>query len=274
MAANSSHHNRSVDDNSIHHERMATLGTLTAGIAHELNNPIGYISSNLNTLRRYIISMQAMLNQADTWIDPVHRAAWTQMQQTERWSTVRADLIDVIDETRQGAEHLKNVVGDLKTLARTSKTTEHASVDSCITSALTVLSHVVRHRCIIDKNLAAPGERTLIRSHILQIIINLLHNACDVIPISGGRLCLSSHQRDDHSVIIVEDNGPGIPDQLRSTIFDDFYTTKSTGTGLGLALARRFAKQHGGDIICDQSPTLKGARFTVTIRDYDPLGRV
>jgi len=273
MTASSPHHNQPADDTSIHHERMATLGALTAGIAHELNNPIGYISSNLNTLRRYIISIQGLLEQADTWIDPVHRAAWAQMLQTERWSTVRADLTDVIDETRQGAEHLKNVVGDLKTLARTSTTTEHASLDSCVASALTVLSHVVRHRCIIEQTLAAPAQRTLIRSHILQIIINLVHNACDAIPVSGGRLCLSSHQHDDHSVIIVEDNGPGISDQLRDTIFDDFYTTKATGTGLGLALARRFAKQHGGDIHYDQSPTLNGARFTVTIRDYDPSGR-
>jgi two-component system, NtrC family, sensor kinase len=258
------------DEGAVHRERMATLGALTAGIAHELNNPIGYISSNLNTLRRYLLTVQRLMDQADSWIDPTHRAAWTQAQQHERWAVVRADLNNVVDETRQGAEHLKNVVNELKTLARTSLTTEHTSVDNCIASALTVLSHIIRHRCVIEQSLSAANQRSLIRSHMLQIIINLVHNACDAIPAHGGIISISTTQQDDKSVVVIEDNGPGIPVTQNDVIFTPFYTTKTNGTGLGLSLARRFAQQHGGDIICDQSPRLHGARFTVTIRDFEP----
>jgi two-component system, NtrC family, sensor kinase len=250
----------------IHHERMYLLGTLTAGIAHELNNPIGYISSNLGTLKRYVIAMQRLLDDSQQFIAPEHRNAWDNKLLHEKWSVIRADLSDVIEETLHGTEHVKHIVADLKTLSRSSANAEYTLFDSCVLSSLSVLSHLLRQRCTITHALQAGQDMLLMKSHIMQLIINLVHNACDSVPTNGGKIHLATRQENDATILTVEDNGPGVPVSEREKIFTPFVTSKAHGTGLGLALALQFAEEHQGTITCDDSPLFGGARFTVTLR--------
>ncbi len=256
----------------IHRERMAGLGELTAGIAHELNNPIGYIGSNLNTLRRYVDIVSTLMAQADEFMEPERRAQWQQSLNAVRWSTIRDDLAAVVDETREGAEHLKNVVGDLKLLARTSISPEQGCVDQCVNSALTVLAHQLKHRCQVERRLNCQDGILMVRSQIIQLVINLVHNAVQAISSAGGQLRVSTHCHDGVITLTVEDSGGGIPQHLWEKIFTSFYTTKVTGTGLGLPIVQRIARNHGGEVRCDASPELGGARFTVELRHWQGAG--
>jgi signal transduction histidine kinase len=112
----------------------------------------------------------------------------------------------------------------------------------------------------------------MVRSHILQLIINLLHNACEAVPATGGKIRIQTQHFDEYCTITIEDNGPGIPMEKRTEIFGQFYTTKVQGTGLGLSVVAGAVDQHGGQVVCDESPTLHGARFTVTLRGFATAG--
>jgi two-component system, NtrC family, sensor kinase len=256
-----------LDTATIHHQRMAGLGTLTAGIAHELNNPIGYIGSNLNTLRRYVDAVTKLMAQAEQCIDPAKRAEWQQALDAARWHTIRDDLAAVVEETRQGAEHLKSVVGDLKLLARTTITPEQTCIDQCISAALTVLTHQLKHRCQVERHLSCKHMILAVRSQVTQLIINLVHNAAQAVP-NGGNIRLTSCSDEGLVTLTVEDSGPGIPEHLRDEVFAPFFTNKPGGTGLGLPIVARIARSHGGGVTLDRSPTLGGARFTIELRHW------
>jgi signal transduction histidine kinase len=259
---------RSFDTEAIHRDKMCNLGELTAGIAHELNNPIGYISSNLNTLRRYAQTIGELITSAGTCMDDAQRARWQAQLQVARWDYVRNDLGELIEETRQGADHLKDVVNDLKTLCRTSLSSEQGSLDACVRSALTVLSHQLKHRFTVQDELSGHETLAMVRSQIIQLVINLIHNAIQALGEQGGIIRVRSRQADGATVLTVEDNGAGIPETQRAQIFTPFYTTKPNGTGLGLAIAAQIARNHGGSIACDASPGLGGARFTVKLAGW------
>jgi signal transduction histidine kinase len=255
------------DTQAIHHERMATLGELTAGIAHELNNPIGYIGSNLNTLRRYVDTISRLMGEAAGYMEPAPRAAWEQALTTARWATIRDDLTAVIDETREGAEHLKNVVGDLKLLARTATTAEQGCLDQCVGSALSVLTHQLKHRCQVERDLGCHEGLLLVRPQVIQLVINLVHNASQAVA-AGGRVRIRTRGQEGVATLTVEDDGPGVPPHLRQEIFQPFFTSKPGGTGLGLPIVSRIARNHGGSVTLDDSPELGGARFIVELRNF------
>jgi signal transduction histidine kinase len=255
----------------IHRERMAGLGELTAGIAHELNNPIGYIGSNLNTLRRYVETVSALMAQAQAFMEPAQRGAWEQALDAARWPIIGKDLVAVVDETQQGAEQVRNIVGDLKLLARTSITPEQGSVDQCVLSALTVLTHQLKHRCHVERDLASRDGLLLVRPQIIQLVINLVHNAGQAVA-SGGHVRLTSRSQESLVTLTIEDDGPGVPEHQRLEIFQPFYTSKKGGTGLGLPIVARIARNHGGDVRIDRSPDLGGARFIVELRHWQGAG--
>ncbi len=255
------------DTQAIHHERMASLGELTAGIAHELNNPIGYIGSNLNTLRRYVETLAKLMDAAGGYMTPERRAAWDQALADAQWSRIRADLTAVVDETREGAEHVKNVVGDLKLLARSSVTPEQGCVDQCAASALSVLAYQLKHRCQVERDLECKHPLLLVRPQIIQLVINLVHNAAQAVG-ANGRIRIRTRSADGLATLTVEDDGPGVPIHLRQEIFQPFVTSKEGGTGLGLPIVLRIARSHGGTVTLDSSPELGGARVTVELRHY------
>jgi signal transduction histidine kinase len=112
----------------------------------------------------------------------------------------------------------------------------------------------------------------MVRSQIIQLVINLVHNAVQAISSAGGQLRVSTDCHDGVITLTVEDSGSGIPQHLWEKIFTSFYTTKLTGTGLGLPIVQRIARNHGGEVRCDASPELGGARFTVELRHWQGAG--
>jgi signal transduction histidine kinase len=250
----------------LHRDKMAQLGELTVGIAHELNNSIGYVASNLGTLRRYSDALVRLIQRVETHLPPEARERWQADLAAARWEYITADLGDLIGETQAGADHLRQVVGDLKVLARASPSTEGCTVDACVEGALTVLAHQAKHLCQVERRLAAPRALVLVRSQIMQLAINLVLNAIQALPTTGGTIRVTTRDNGDLVTLMIEDSGPGVPPELRARIFEAYVTTKATGTGVGLALADQIAKSHGGSITVDRSPDLGGARFSVVLR--------
>jgi two-component system NtrC family sensor kinase len=250
----------------LHRDRMAMVGELSSGIAHELNNTVGYISSNLGTLRRYCDALVRLVERAGGHLDPGMRARWEAELAEARWDRIRQDLGALISETRQGADHLKHVVGDLRTLARANPSIEPASLDECVESAFTVLGNLLKHRCAVQRRLAAPHPFPMVRPQMVQLAINLIHNAAISIGSGGGTLRVTTSALPGEAVLTVEDSGPGVPPELRDRIFEPYFTTRANGTGLGLPISRQIAHAHGGEVACDASPELGGARFTATFR--------
>lgn len=250
----------------LHRDKMAQLGELTVGIAHELNNSIGYVASNLGTLRRYSDSLVRLIERVERHLPPEARERWQADLTEARWQFIIGDLGDLLSETQAGADHLRQVVGDLKVLARSSPTTEGCTVDSCVEGALTVLTHQAKHLCQVERRLNAPRALVLVRSQVMQLAINLVLNAIQALPTSGGTIRVGTHDDGDAVVLTIEDTGPGVPPELWARIFEPYVTTKATGTGIGLALAEQIARAHAGGIAVDGSPELGGARFSVTLR--------
>lgn len=250
----------------IQRDKMAILGELTTGIAHEINNSVGYIASNLGTLKRYNEALMRLVERAGANLDPAKAEQWKAQLAEARWDYIVKDLGALIGETRQGAEHLKQLVADLKALARASPVVESASLDACAASALTVLNHLLKHRCAVQRRFAAPRAVAMVRPQIMQLVINLVHNAAQALGTQGGTVRITTSDEGGVVALEVEDSGPGVPEAQRSQVFIPYYTTKASGTGLGLAIVEQIARAHGGEVRCDASPELGGARFTVWLR--------
>ena len=246
----------------IHRDKMASLGELTVGIAHELNNTVGYIASNLNTLGRYTKSLRSLVNRAGDHLAPEAAERWHRELADAHWQTVDADLIQLLEETREGAEHLTRVVADLRALARPTPTSESVTLDQCIEGALTILHHALKHRYQVELHLGAPRLLSLIRPQVMQVGINLIHNAIQAQP-DGGHLRITTVDDGHAATLLIDDAGPGVPEAQIATIFQPYFTTKEHGTGLGLAIAAQVVRSHGGTISVSPSD-LGGARFAAS----------
>ncbi len=262
-----------VDGAAVQRDRIETLGRLTAGIAHELNNPIGYIACNLNALERAIATLTGLVEAASAAIPADRRGEWDGRLAASGWTRLRSDLPVLIAETRQGAEQVKHIVAELKSLCRQNAQVEPAALDGCVHAALTMLTHALKRRSSVCLDLAAPGLLPVVRAQVVQLAIILIQNAVEAFgdrPRSANAIHVATSGDETSATLVIEDNGPGIPIGERERIFQPFHTTKPAGTGLGLAIAARIVAQHGGTIVCDASPTFGGARFTATLRAWTP----
>jgi two-component system, NtrC family, sensor kinase len=247
------------------------MGQLVAGVAHELNNPIGFIYSNVATLEDFVRRLRGMLE--------VYRAAPLSEAERERmqaeWDARKIDYalkyLDAMTQgIKEGAERARKIVRDLRVFAR-SQDDVWQSVDlhEELESSLTLLNHLLKDRVTVHKKFGDLPPVECIRSQIDQVLLNLLANAAQAIP-GQGAITIETRREDDAALLVVSDTGPGIARDVIGRIFDPFFTTKPVGegTGLGLSISYQIIKKHGGDIRAD-SPPDGGAVFTVRL----PLAR-
>jgi signal transduction histidine kinase len=223
-------------------ERLAELGTLTAGLAHEIKNPLSTIQLNLQLLQEDL---------------PVETAVG---------SRVHARLRTV----RQEASRLREILDDFLKYAG-NLTLEREIVDlnvlveeiSDFFAPQASVSHVRVH---IDRA-AEPVRASIDAKLIKQAVLNLMLNATQAMP-TGGELMLGTRRDGHHVELIITDTGPGIPTEAAARIFEAYYTTKKGGTGLGLPMTRRIVEEHGGKIALNSEPG-KGTRFTLRLPAED-----
>jgi signal transduction histidine kinase len=255
----------------IQREKMASVGQLVAGVAHELNNPIGFVYSNVTTLEDFVRRLRAMLEAYRA--APLPDADRARLQ--DEWDARKVDyalkyLDSMIQGIREGAERARKIVRDLRVFARTQDDVwQSVDIHEEIESSLTLLNHLLKDRVEVHRKYGGLPEVECIRSQMDQVFLNLLANAAQAIP-GTGAITIETRREGPTAVISVADTGPGIPPEIMGRLFDPFFTTKPVGegTGLGLSISYEIAKKHGGEIRAE-SPPDGGAIFTVRI----PLAR-
>jgi signal transduction histidine kinase len=255
----------------IQREKMASVGQLVAGVAHELNNPIGFVFSNVTTLEDFVRRLRTML---ETYRD-LPLPGPEQARAEEQWKTLKVDyalkyLDSMTQGIREGAERARKIVRDLRVFARSQDDVwQPVDVHEDLESSLTLLNHILKDRVTVHRKFGELPPVECVRSQIDQVFLNLLANAAQAIA-GEGAITIETRREDAFAVVVIHDTGPGIPAELIGRIFDPFFTTKAVGegTGLGLSISYEIVAKHGGTIRAQSRPG-EGATFTVQL----PLSR-
>jgi signal transduction histidine kinase len=258
----------------IQREKMASVGQLVAGVAHELNNPIGFVASNAATLEDFVGRLRAMLESYRRRGGALPEA--DQEALGEEWQARKVDyalryLDSMILGIREGADRTRKIVRDLRVFARgDDDVRQPVDLHEELESSLTLLGHLLRDRVVVERKYVDLPAVECLRSQIDQVLLNILANAAQAIE-GPGRITIETRREDGWAVVAVGDTGPGIAPDVIGRIFDPFFTTKPVGegSGLGLSISYEIVKKHGGEVGVESAPGA-GATFTVRL----PLGRM
>jgi two-component system, NtrC family, sensor kinase len=257
-------------------EKLAAVGQLAAGIAHEINNPVGFINSNLGSLKKYTTSFLQLIDAYRLVAEvcpPEHPALLRVNQLCDEIDInfIRDDALSLLGESREGLERIKHIVADLRDFSRIGETKwQQADVHKCLDSTLNVISSEITTRTSIVKKYGVLPEIRCMPFQLNQVFMNLLLNAAHAIK-EHGTITLRTGREAETVWIDVEDSGMGISAENLKRIFEPFFTTKAVGagTGLGLSVAYGIVQQHQGRIEVRSEPG-KGTVFRV-ILPINPL---
>ena len=257
----------------VHSAKMVSLGKLVAGVAHELNNPIAAIYSNMQHLEEYIKDIHSLMKEYDEKskkLPPEEAKKMKQLWREKDIDFVLEDAQKIIDSAIDGAERTKKIVLGLRNFSRLDEA-EKKTVDihEGIESTLQLLHNEIKNRITVHKNYGELFPLTCYPSELNQVFMNLLSNASQAIS-NKGDITITTKQDGDNIIIDIQDTGCGIDEKYMDNIFDPFFTTKEVGkgTGLGLSISYNIVKKHKGDITV-KSEKGKGTTFTITL----PLSR-
>ncbi len=253
----------------IHNNKMASLGQLAAGVAHELNNPAGFIYGNMDILHIYLEDLKSLLLFYDEAQLPAEtRKLRDEIKSRIDYANTIADLGSIIEDCREGSKRIKDIAQNLRVFTRLDeaefqKTDVHEGIDSTIRLLSTYLGadniNLVREYGDVPLIDAFPGQ-------LNQVWMNLLANAAHAVQGKQGQITITTKVVDDSLNVSIHDSGAGISEQVIERIFDPFFTTKPVGdgSGLGLSICFKIVERHGGNISV-QSEMGQGTTFTVII---------
>ena len=262
--------NREKDSLLLQQDKMASIGQLAAGVAHEINNPMGFIISNMGTLKGYVENLDQFTSLLQTIIardcteDDQH--AVCEVTQKLDITYILQDIGTLIAESSEGAERVKRIVLDLKDFARADeKTFKTVDLNKCVESTLNMVRNEIKYVADIDLHLGELPQIVCSDSQINQVIANLLVNAVHAID-RHGTIKVVTRQDGKYVVLEVSDTGRGMTESVIKRIFEPFFTTKEVGkgTGLGLTISYDIIKKHDGEITVLSEPG-NGTTFTVRL---------
>ncbi|WP_285427778.1 ATP-binding protein [Pseudomonas sp. lyk4-R2A-8] len=253
-------------------EKLASLGQLAAGVAHEINNPVGFISSNLSTLDSYFNQLQQMLDAyrqvEDSLTSAEQRDPLKALRDELELDFLKEDIPILIRESKEGIGRVVQIVKDLKNFSRVDndQTWQWANLQQGIDSTLNIVASELKYKADVIKQYGALPEIECLASQLNQVVMNLVINAAQAMGPERGTITISNGVEGDNVWLEVADNGCGIPPETVQRIFDPFFTTKPVGegTGLGLSLSYGIIKKHHGDISVNSEPG-KGTTFRVVL---------
>lgn len=259
---------RYMDEQLQQSEKLASIGQLAAGVAHEINNPVGYISSNIATLARYLEDMFRLLDayeQAEAEL-PVSalREKLQALKSEVDLAYVRSDIHALIEESGEGVARVKKIVQDLKDFSRQEDAEwQLADLHKGLDSTLNIVHNEIKYKADVIKEYGELPMLQCMPSQLNQVFMNLLVNAAHAID-EHGVIYVRTGVKNDWVWVEVEDNGKGISAEHLNRVFEPFFTTKPVGkgTGLGLSISYGIVQKHGGRIDVD-SELGKGSRFRV-----------
>jgi len=254
----------------LHQEKMASIGQLAAGVAHEINNPIGFINSNLSTLGKYLSRLSGFLAVQSECIAagaPPEQVESVRRQQAGlKIDYIVKDLEDLVRESLEGSERVRSIVQDLKSFSRVDESEyKQADLNECLRSTINIAWNEIKYKATLKKELGEIPRTRCYPQQMNQVFMNLLVNAAHAIE-HQGVITVRSWEEDGYICVTVADTGQGIPEANLSRIFEPFFTTKEVGkgTGLGLSITYDIVKKHNGEITVRSEPG-KGTVFTVRI---------
>lgn len=227
--------------------KMASLGELVAGIAHEINNPLAFIIAHQGTVDRLLGQIQAGLGE-----DSVAHPLVARCRDRSRSMAL-------------GLGRIQDLVLKLRKFSRQDDAFQRVNVPDALDTVLALLAHKLGDRIAVERHYGAVPELRCSPALLNQVVMNIVSNAADAIP-ERGHIRIATSNDEKMYRIAVTDSGPGVPDALRERIFEPFFTTKpvGSGTGLGLAIAYNVIQAHDGSISVENEPS-GGATFTVSV---------
>ncbi|MDE2430825.1 MAG: ATPase [Burkholderiales bacterium] len=253
-------------------EKLASIGQLAAGVAHEINNPVGYIFSNFGTLENYIDDLFAILNsyeQAESSIasDAVIKTL-NDVKEEKELDFLKEDIPALMQQSKEGIARVRKIVQDLKDFSRVDSNQEWhwSNIHHGIDSTLNIVNNEIKYKADVIKEYGDIPEVECLASQINQVIMNLVVNASHAISGDRGKITIRTSTDGENVLIEVADNGSGIPKEIVNRIFDPFFTTKpiGKGTGLGLSLSYGIIQKHHGKISV-KSEVGKGTSFFISL---------
>ncbi|WP_298271440.1 ATP-binding protein [Geobacter sp.] len=256
-------------------EKMAAIGQLAAGVAHEINNPVAFIASNLTTLDKYLERLTAFVAAQSERLAQLGCQARNELEEMRR--SLRIDYIlgdcrHLVAESQEGVERVRGIVRDLKSFSRSDGADpERIDLNGCLESTINIAWNELKYKATLKREYGELPPVVCHPQQLGQVFLNLLVNAAHAIE-SHGEITVTTRAQDGSVFVSVADTGCGIPPDKLQRIFEPFYTTKEAGkgTGLGLSISSDIVKKHGGEIAVE-SEQGKGTVFTVRL-PTDPSG--
>jgi signal transduction histidine kinase len=257
----------------VQQEKLASLGQIVAGVAHEINNPVAFVSNNVAVLGRDVNEMRdilALYAEADHLIAtglPELAARIAQYRERVDMTYTLGNIQGLLHRSRDGLKRIQQIVGHLRLFAHLDEgdVNEADLNDGIESTAAIIVGHARKRQVRLAMDLGPLPPVTCNAARINQVVMNLLTNAIDACS-EGGQVSIRTHKTEQGVAIEVSDTGCGIPPEVRDRIFDPFFTTKPVGqgTGLGLSISYGIIKDHGGAIEVRSEPG-HGAQFVVSL---------
>ncbi len=269
-------------------EKMASLGQMVAGVAHEINTPLGYVRSNLESAQDFFGQLRDLFELYETLVatltseepDPGELEEQLQLAGEMSEALREVELFDsvaeVFKDSLYGVDQIAELVMSLKNFSRLDQAhTDNVNLNECLDSALVIAKNVIKHKAVVKKQYAELPPLRCSPSQLNQVFLNLFTNAAQAIE-GQGVLSIKTWVEPDWIHVSIQDSGKGMTREVMKKIFDPFYTTKPVGegTGLGLSISYKIVQQHQGRIRVNSEPG-KGTRFVISLpREANSVARV
>jgi PAS domain S-box-containing protein len=252
----------------VQHEKLASIGQLAAGIAHEINNPVGFLKSNHTMLEKSIAKVRKAWEAARAAAGPVIEGIESEMD----LSFVFSEFDTIFAESTEGFSRIMRIVGNLKNFSRVDQSAEFElyDINGGIESTLVVAWNEIKYVADMRKDFGVLPPIRARGGEINQVILNILVNAAQAIESQKrpgkGLIEIETRIEGERARIVIRDDGPGIPDAIKTRIFDPFFTTKEPGkgTGLGLSISYDIVNKHGGTLSVESAPG-QGTAFVIEL---------
>ena len=255
----------------LQNSKLASIGQLAAGVAHEINNPIAFVANNISILKKYMKNIKSILEgvkqqfTSDAELDSI-KSEITQLLKKNNTEFILEDIDELITDSTEGMERVTTIVADLKSFSRVDEAEVSAiDINETIEATLKIVWNELKYKCELEKNFSSLPLLECYPSQINQVIMNLLVNAGQAIE-EKGTIAIDTRQQNEKIQIQISDTGSGIKPENIEKLFDPFFTTKpvGTGTGLGLSISYGIIKKHGGDIRVESTLNV-GTSFTIDL---------